>query len=288
LVHLVSPHVVSAAEGHEVVEQLHAIHALEAITSLIDLRVVGGAGLTHLLDSVTEEVLIGPRIVIAKGLHEVRVVLNVELEVKDVRAGTALLDTVVLPVSAELGIVVVESILKVRILVVIEVRIEDEILDITRHGGDSHGSEAHGGDHALRTAHVAEVPDELAGGEVGEEGIDSLIDLRVVGGAGLTHLLDSVTEVVLISLGVVSAKGLHEVRVVLNVELEVEDVRAGTALLDTVVLPVSAELGIVVVESILKVRILVVIEVRVEDDLLHIHGRIGRNTIQHHFRWFYK
>jgi len=279
---LVSPHVVSATIGHVVVDQLQGVESLKAIALLVNLRVVGGAGLTHLVDSMTEEVLVGSGVVIAECLHEVGVVLKIELDIKNIRAGTALLDAVVLEVSAKLGIVVVECILEVGILVVIEVDIEDKILrSAGRHGRDSDGAEAHGGDHALGAAHVTIVPGELNRGERGEEGIHSLVDLGVVGGAGLTHLLHTMTEVVLVGSGVIIAECLHEVGVVVEVEGQIEDVRAGTALLDTVVLPVGEKLGIVVVECILEVRILVVVEVDIEDNIFHVDCRFRRNTRDH-------
>jgi len=281
---LVSPHVVSATIGHVVVDQLQGVKSLKTITLLVDLGVVGGAGLTHLVDSMTEEVLVGPGVIIAESLHEVGVVLKIELDIKNIRAGTALLDTVVLEVSAKLGIVVVEGVLEIRILVVIEVDIEDKILrSAGRHGRDSDGAEAHGGDHALSAAHVTIVPGELNRGERGEERIDSLVDLGVVGGAGLTHLLHTVTEEVLVGPGVIVAESLHEVGVVVEVEGKIKDVRASTALLDTVVLPVGEKLGIVVVESILEIRILVVVEVDIEDNFFHVDGRFGRNTRDHFF-----
>jgi len=285
---LVGPHAVMTAIAQEVVHQLHRAQTLQAVALLVDLGVVGRARLTHLVDAELEEVVVNLGVVIAKGLLEVRVLAKVEGQVEDVRAGTALLDTEGLPVVQELGVVVVEGVLQIRILVVIEVNIEHQVLRSDGgHGCNSKSAEAHGGDHALRTAKVAEVPQELTRSQGGQERIHGLIDLGVVGRARLTELVDAELEEVVVNLGVVIAKGLLEVRIVGQVEGQVKHVRAGTALLDTEGLPVVQELGVVVVEGVLQIRILVVIEVDIEHNILHVHGRISGNTAQYHFVWFF-
>jgi len=267
-----------------VLKELLRAETHEAIASLVDLRIIGGAGLAHLLDTILEEVVVGLGVVLAESPLEVGVLGEVELKVEDLRAGTALLDTVLVPVVVEFSIVVVEGVLEVRILVVIEVGVEDKFVDIANNATVVDGREAHSGHQTLRIALVLEVPEELAGREAGEPWVHVLVDLRVIDGAGLTELVDTVLEEVVVGLGVVLAESLLEIGVLAEVELEVKDGRACAALLDTVLVPVVVEFSIVVVESILKIRILVVIEIRIEHDLLHVHGTIRGNTSQHHFR----
>jgi len=277
---------VSATIGKVVLHKLHAVHAHKTITSLIDLRIISGAGLTELLDTILEEVLVSSLVVVGtEGSLEVRIFAEVELKVEDFRAGTALLDTILMPVLVEFGIVVVESILEIRILVVIEVGIEDHLLGVASDGGEGDTAEAHGGHETVAVTLVHEVPQHLTRRETVEPWVNSLVDLRIIERAGLTELIDTILEEVLVSsLVVVCTEGSLEIRVFAEVELKIKDSRAGTAFLDTILMPVLVELGIVVVESILEVRILVVIEVSIEDNLLHVHGGIGGNTSQHHFR----
>jgi len=286
---LIGPHVVSATVGKEVLKELKTVQANKTIALLVDPRIPGGAGLAHLVDSVLEEVIISLSIIRAESLLEIRILSKVEGEVKDIRACTALLDTILVPVLKKPGIVVVEGILEVRILVVIEISIEDKILRIAGHG-DRDGAEAHGGHHALLAAHVHVVPHELSGSKIGQEGIDGLVHVGVIGGAGLTQLVDTILEDMVVSLGVVRAESLLEVRVLAQVETKVKDIRACTALLDTILVPVLKKLGIVVVEGILEVRILVVIEISIEDKILQSDGSSRRNTSKHghHFRKIYK
>jgi len=276
---------VSATIGKVVLHKLETVHAHKTITSLIDLRIISGAGLTELLDTILEEVLVGSLVVVGtEGSLEIRIFAEVELKVEDFRAGTALLDTILMPVLVELGIVVVESILKIRILVVIEVGIEDQVLRVASDGGVGDSAEAHGSHETTAVTLVDEVPDHLTRREGVEPWVNSLVDLRVIERAGLTELVDTELEEVLVgSLVVVGTEGSLEIRVLAEVELEIKNGRAGTALLDTILMPVLVELGIIVVESSLKIRILVVIEIGIEDDLLHVHGGIGGNTSQHHF-----
>jgi len=276
---------VSATIGKVVLHELLTVQAHKTITSLIDLRIISGAGLTELLDTELEEVLVGSLVVVGtEGSLEIRIFAEVELKVEDFRAGTALLDTILMPVLVELGIVVVESILKIRILVVIEVGIEDQVLRVASDGGVGDSAEAHGSHETTAVTLVDEVPDHLTRREGVEPWVNSLVDLRVIERAGLTELVDTELEVVLVgSLVVVGTEGSLEIRVLAEVELEIKNGRAGTALLDTILMPVLVELGIIVVESSLKIRILVVIEIGIEDDLLHVHGGIGGNTSQHHF-----
>jgi hypothetical protein len=280
---------VVTAIGQEVVHELQGAETHETIASLVDLGVVDRAGVTELVDTVLEEVVVDLLVVSAESTLEIRVVLKVVLEIEDIRAGTALADTVLVPVVMELAIVVVEGVLEVRILVVIEISIEDHILGVASgHGSNADGGEAHGGHQTLTLAHVLEVPEELTRSEVGEPGVDSLVDLRVVDRAGLTHLVDAVLEEVVVDLLEVPAESLLEIGVAIKVEGKIEDSRAGTALADTVLVPVVVELVVVVVEGVLEVRILVVIEISIEDNLLHVHGTIRRNTSKHrhghHFR----
>jgi len=274
---------VEAAIAHVVLEELHGAETSQAITSLVDLRIVGGAGLTHLLQTVFEEVLVGLLVIRTESLLEVRVLAEVELEIKNLRAGTALTNTVLMPVLVETSIVVVESILEIRILVVIEVGVEDQLLSVG-NGAVLDSSEAHAGHQTLRITLVLEVPEELTRSEGREPWVAGLVDLRVIDRAGLTHLLQTVFEEVLVDLLVIRTESLLEVRVLFEVELEIKNARAGTALTNTVLMPVLVETSIVVVESILEIRILVVIEISIEHDLLHVHGTIGGNTSQHHFR----
>jgi hypothetical protein len=268
---------VVTAIGQEVVHELQGAETHETIASLVDLGVVDWAGVTELVDTVLEEVVVDLLVVLAESTLEIRVVLKVVLEIEDIRAGTALTDTVLVPVVMELAIVVVEGVLEVRILVVIEISIEDKILRIAGHG-DRDGAEAHGGHHALLAAHVHVVPHELSGSKIGQEGIDGLVHVGVIGGAGLTQLVDTILEDMVVSLGVVRAESLLEVRVLAQVETKVKDVRACTALLDTILVPVLKKLGIVVVEGILEVRILVVIEISIEDHILGVASGHGSNA----------
>jgi len=268
-----------------VLKKLLTVHAHKTITRLVDLRIISGAGLTELLDTILEEVVVGLSVITTEGSLEVRIFAEVELKVEDFRAGTALLDTILMPVLVEFGIVVVESILEIRILVVIEVGIEDHLLGVASDGGEGDSAEAHGGHETVAVTLVDEVPDHLTRRKAVEPWVDSLVDLRVIERAGLTELIDTELEEVLVgSLVVGGTEGSLEIGVLAEVELKIKNGRACTALLDTELVPVLVESGIVVVESILKIRILVVIEIGIKDDLLHVHGGIRGNTSQHHFR----
>jgi len=269
--------------AHVVLKELLAVEGLETIASLIDLRIIGCAGLTELLDTILEEVLVELLVVSSESLLEVRISVEVELEIKNLRAGTALTDTILMPVLVETSIVMIEGLLEVRILVVIEVRIEDKILHVgTSSVGD--GGEAHSGHQALRITLVLEVPEHLVRSKVGEPWVEALVGLRIIKSAGLTELLDTILEEVLVDLLVVSAESLLEVRISVEVELEIKNSRASTALTDTILMPVLVETSIVMIEGLLEVRISVVIEIRIEHNLLHVHGGIRGNTSQHHFR----
>jgi hypothetical protein len=283
---LVSPHVVRTTIGEEVVKELMTITSSETITSLVDLGVPGRAGLTELLDTILEEVLVGTLVVVStESLLEIRPLSKVELEVKDFRAGTALLDTILMPVMVELAIVVMESVLEVRILVVIEISIEDNFLQVSGKRRVGNSGEAHVCHQALRITLVLEVPEGLTRSEVVEPWVASSVNLRVVLRAGLTELVDTILEEVMVNLGVVSTEGLLKIRVLAEVVLKVEDRGACTTLLDTILMPMVMELAIVMVESILEIRILVVIEVCIEDNIFHVaHGSISWYHIQHHFR----
>jgi len=284
---LVGPHAVETTIAHEVVDELQRAQTLKTETLLINSGVVGRARVTELVDSVLKEVVVGLGVVLAESLLEVRILVEVEGKVKNLRAGTALLDTIGLPVVQKLGVVVVEGVLQIRILVVIEICIEHHVLrSHGGHGSNRKSAEAHGGDHALRTAKVTIVPEQLTRAQSVQEGIHNLINLGVVGRARLTELVDAVLEEVLVGLGVILAESLLEIGIVAKVEGKVKHLRAGTALLDTIGLPVVQKLGIVVVESILQIRILVVIEVNIEHNILHVHGRVSRHTVQHHFLWY--
>jgi len=273
---------VSATISHEVVDQLNWVQSLETITGLVHVRVIRGAGPTELIDSMVEEVLISLGVIAAKGLLQIRILGKIVLQVKHIRAGTALADAVVVPVLTQLLLVVVEGVLQVRILVVIEISIEHKVLRSDRaHGRNAKSSKAHVSKKTLLAAHVAIVPHELSGSEAGQEGIDTLVHIGVEGSAGLTHLTNTMTEVVVIGLLVVRAKCLLEVRVLVQVEGKVKDLGAGTALADAVVVPVLKKLLLVVVEGILEVRILVVVEVSIEDDVLQLDSRIRGNTSDH-------
>jgi len=267
-----------------VLKKLLTVHAHKTITRLVDLRIISGAGLTELLDTILEEVVVGLSVITTEGSLEVRIFAEVELKVEDFRAGTALLDTILVPVVEELGVVVVESILEIRILVVIEVGIEDHVLRIASERGEGDTAEAHGGHETCTVTLVEEVPDHLTRSEGVEPWVEALVSIGVVKRAGLTELIDTVLEEVVVGLSVITTESSLEIRVLAEVELKVKDGRACTALLDTELVPVLVEFGIVVVESILEVRILVVIEISIEDNLFHVHGSIRGNTSQHHFR----
>jgi len=261
-----------------VLNDLQGFHTLEAIAFLISPGVESRAGLAQLLDTMTEVVIVNLLVVKSESTLEVRMILEVELQVENLRAGAALLDTVVVPVGLQLVIVVVESALKIRILVVVEIGIEDHVLRSANHGRKGNGPVVHGGRHSLTAAMHHVVPDKLSRSVRGKEGIGTLVGLRIESGAGLAQLLDTMTEVVIVDLLVVKSESPLEVRMILEVELQVENLRAGTALLDTVIVPVGLQLVIVVVESALKIRILVVVEIRVKDKFLHVQGGLGRRS----------
>jgi len=267
-----------------VLNELLWVHAHQAITSLVDLRIVGRAGLTHLVHTILEEVMIDLSEIPSEGSLKIGIVVKVELKIKNIRAGTTLLDTILMPVMVELGLIVMESSLKIRILVVIEISIEDHLLGITGRSSIANLSEAHIGHQALREALVLEVPEELTRSKGIEPWVASLVNLRIVLRAGLTELIDTILEEVMEDLAVVPSKSLLKIRVLVEIELKVKDARASTTLLDTIFIPVMVELGIIMVESSLKIRILVVIEISIEHDLLHVHSTIRGNTSQHHFR----
>jgi len=270
---------------HVVLEELLTVHAHQAITSLIDLRVVSGAGLTHFLDTILKEVVVDTGVILTESLLKIRMLVKVELKIKNLRAGTAFLDTILMPVVVELTIIVMESILKIRILVVIEVSIENEVLHGTSHGRVADTSKAHTSHQALRITLVLEVPEQLTSRKVSEPWVESLVHLGVVHGAGLTELVDTILKEVVVDTGVVLAESLLKIGVLLKVVLKVEDAGASTTFLDNILMPMVVELAIVMVESILKIRILVVIEICIEDNFFHVgQCRVRRYHIQHHFR----
>jgi hypothetical protein len=286
-VDLVGPHVVETAIGEEVVKELLTIKGSKTITSLVNLGVVEGAGLTELVDAVLEEVLVSLLVVVAESLLEVGVLGKVVLEVKNKRASTALLDTILMPVVVELASITVEGVLEIRILVVVELGIEDKVLKTASHGSDRDGSKAHSGDQTLRITLVLEVPEELPGRKRGEPWVACLVDLRVIDRTGGTELVDAVLEEVLVSLLVVVAESLLEVGIGAKVVLEVKDARASTALLDTILMPVVVKLASIAVEGILEIRVLGVVESSVKNDILHVaHGTLRRNTSQNHLHHF--
>jgi len=278
---------VETAIGEEVVKELLTIKASKTITSLVNLGIVEGAGLTELVDAVLEEVLVSLLVVVAESLLEVGILGKVVLEVKDKRAGTALLDTILMPVVVELASITVEGVLEIGILVVVELGIEDKVLNTAAHGSNRDGSEAHSGNQTLRITLVLEVPEELLGRKRGEPWVACLVDLRVIERAGGTELVDAVLEEVLVCLLVVVTESLLEVRVGGKVVLEVKDARAGTTLLDTILMPVVVELASITVEGVLEIGVLGVVESSVENDILHVaHGTLRRNTSQNHLHHF--
>jgi len=267
-----------------VVHKLLGVKISKTITFLVDFRIIRRAGLTHLLHTELEQVVVGLGAISAECLLKIRILVEVELDIKDIRASTTLLDTESLPVVQELAIIMVESLLKIRISVVIPISIKDHILrSDAGHGRNRKSVESHGGKKTLAFTLEAEVPGHLLGVEVSEPRISSLVNLRIESGAGLTELIHTILKEVVVSLGAISAESLLKIRILVEVELDIKDGRASTTLLDTESLPVIQELSLIMVESLLKIRVSVVIPLNIEDKIFNIDSTRTGDFRQIHY-----